>query len=77
MAVSPGHVYTLRRSVPSPAAGSGIGFIIWERSNISVPFLPYTNGNITILHSKFYAVGGFGDPNYITLPLIDFVYRPN
>lgn len=77
VAVSPGHVYTLRRSVPSPAAGSGIGFIIWERSNISVPFLPYTNGNITILHSKFYAVGGFGDPNYITLPLIDFVYRPN
>ncbi|WP_447637900.1 hypothetical protein [Flavobacterium microcysteis] len=72
--ISPGHVYSLRRSTP---LGAGVGTIIWDRGNISAPFLPYTNGNITLLHSKFYVNGGMDTPVYYMLPLIDFVFRPN
>lgn len=75
--ISPGHVYTLRRSISSYLVGSGIGYIVIENSNIRQPILPYTNGNITILHSRFYGGGGSSEPDYYAVPLIDFVFRPN
>lgn len=75
--ITPGHVYTLRRSISSYLVGSGIGTMLLKRGGISTPFLPYTNGNITLLHSKFYGGGGMNGPVYDMLPQIDFVFRPN
>jgi hypothetical protein len=70
--------YTIKRSISSYAVGSGIGTIIWSNQNTTPQpaLLPYTLGDITVHHSRYYGGGGGLDPDYHSIPEIDFVFKP-
>ncbi|OYQ34025.1 hypothetical protein CHU92_12365 [Flavobacterium cyanobacteriorum] len=64
--------YTIRRSIPNNNNGTGVGTVKQGATDI----LPVTEGNITIHQARFYGGGGTNAPNYVLLPMIDFVFRP-
>jgi len=71
--------YTIRRSIESYAVGMGIGTTLHRSQNTgSQPaLLPSTQGNLTIHQARFYGGGGSMDPDLYSVPMIDFVFKPN
>jgi hypothetical protein len=74
--LAPGAVYTIRRIV-QPGEGTGMGMFIERSQNQGPqpPLLPFDNGNIKILESRFYGNGGTTDPDLYRVPFIDIVFK--
>lgn len=74
--LTPNAVYTIRRIVQA-GEGSGIGRYIVRSQNQGPqpPLLPFENGDIQILESRFYGGGGSTEPNLYSVPFIDIVFK--
>ena len=77
VALEAGAQYSVRRTVESYAVGSGIGTYLQTKGWGENPVLPYTYGNITIYHARFFNGGGSLYPLTHMLPQIDLVFKAN
>lgn len=71
--------YTIRRSIESYDVGMGVGTVLHRSQNTGAQtaLLPTTQGSIIIHQSRFYGGGGSLDPDLYSVPMIDFVFKPN